>query len=138
MRKSSQPSVGLSVRIDLETHERCRRLQGLFAQSAPKLLKRIFRDYEIGILGCLSDDERDSYFASGQAITAPTGVRPFGEAAGTKSVGSSANAGARCAHTSRSLNRSADFVSKTDRATGSASGRPGEPGPRARTREPSR
>jgi hypothetical protein len=61
--RRAKPTVGLSARIPIETHERKRRLERITGKSAPELLDLAFREYEKAILSEISDEARERYFA---------------------------------------------------------------------------
>jgi hypothetical protein len=60
----SPPSVfrNFSVRLDFLSDERRRRLERVYHESAPRLLERLFREFEKSFLTKLSDTERAAYF----------------------------------------------------------------------------
>ena len=60
----SPPRVfrNFSVRLDSLSDERRRRLERVYRESAPRLLERLFREFEKSFLTKLSDTERAAYF----------------------------------------------------------------------------
>jgi hypothetical protein len=52
MPTAPQPSINFHARIDLDTEERCRRLQAQTGLSAPQLIREAFRELERRLNSC--------------------------------------------------------------------------------------
>ena len=57
--------VNFSVRLDLESNERRRRLEKALELSAPRLLEHLFCNFENHLLNEFSDAHREAYLAGG-------------------------------------------------------------------------
>ena len=55
--------VNFSVRLDLASNERRRRLEKALGLSAPRLLERLFCNFENKLLSQFSDTHREAYLA---------------------------------------------------------------------------
>jgi len=67
--------VNFSTRLDLVTNERRRRLEKAHGLSAPRLLERLFCEFENRLLNQLSDTQREAYL-TGELDTCTGNVRP--------------------------------------------------------------
>jgi hypothetical protein len=70
--------VNFSVRLDLESNERRRRLEKALALSAPRLLKHLFCNFEYNLLNEFSDTHREAYLSGELDARVHTGdVQPW-------------------------------------------------------------
>ena len=74
-RVEARAFINFSVRLDLVTNERRRRLEKALGLSAPRLLERLFCDFENHLLKQFGDTHREAYLA-GELDACTGNVRP--------------------------------------------------------------